>query len=89
MKGGQLWLERIDHSKAIKRRKFKLVTVHLHWRCLYLYLEQFTLSRAESEFREMFFDIWAARPRTKLRKIWAQRGAGRRPDPQFSQTQSD
>ena len=31
----------------------------------------------------MFFDIWAARARTKLLKIWALRGLDRRSDPQF------
>ena len=37
--------------------------------------------RPQQEFREMFFDIWAARPGTKLRKNWAQRGVDRRSDP--------
>ena len=36
------------------------------------------LIRPLPEFREMFFEIWAARARTKLRKIWAQRGLDRR-----------
>ena len=40
-------------------------------------------TRPLPEFREMFFEIWAARPRTKLLKIWAQRGLDRRSDPQF------
>ena len=33
-------------------------------------------NRPSSEFREMFFDIWAARAaaNTKLRKNWAQMG---------------
>ncbi len=41
------------------------------------------ISRPEQEFREMFFDIWAARPGTKLLKIWAQMGLDQRSDPQF------
>ena len=39
--------------------------------------------RGQPEFREMFFDIWAARPGTKLLKIWAQMGLDQRSDPQF------